>query len=165
MFFRLFIARTNFSPILTKEIELNREIQVTIYNETVTFTSDTKNATLTSNITKQYMNYKNFIIGDNITELSENTFLNFINLTNITFTEVSIIGISCFENCISIVKIPSRSFDTVSEIRERAFYNCSSLRPMDMIRPVQIGSEAFAECTSLGCAFFTKATSLIQGIL
>ena len=61
---------------------------------------------------------------------------------------LSLVGVSTFEGCISLMEI--KLADTLATIDKRAFYGCYSLREIRLPRELEkLGAAAFAKCTLL----------------
>lgn len=82
--------------------------------------------------------------------LNVDGFENCINLKKVILPEEKSlfnIGIKCFKDCVSLeeINIP----ETVTEIDEEAFFNCKSLKNIELKKICKIGRSAFTNCNSL----------------
>ena len=90
-------------------------------------------------------------IGENITEIDSRKFEGFTNLTSVTFAEnsqLTTIGEFAFYQCTSLksIDIP----DSVTIIGEQAFNSCSSLESVEISEnATQLLESTFYQCTSL----------------
>lgn len=94
-------------------------------------------------------NIKEIVIGDEVTSIGEQAFLNFSGLTSVTIpNSVTSIGQSAFHSCTGLTSVTLPN--SVITIGREAFYNCSSLISLTIPNSVtSIGYSAFANCSGL----------------
>jgi len=103
------------------------------------------------------------IIGDSVTTIGSNAFIDCINLTAVTIPiSVTSIGTNAFEECINLdsVMIPN----SVTIIGFRAFYRCIKLLSVTIPDNVTIiGNQAFMNCLSLSSVIIGNSVKTIGG--
>ena len=93
----------------------------------------------------------------NATSIGSYAFYSCIGLTSINFTSATYIGSSAFQNCYHLSEI---YFPNTTIIGDNAFYSCSLLTSADFPVASIIGNNAFRSCTALTSISFPNATSL-----
>ena len=101
-------------------------------------------------LTNNYPTTTKIVIPDNVTNIGEYTFCNYLQPITISIpSSVTSIEKSAFSGCtgLSGIEIDSNS---IVNIKKNAFYNCSSLNGIELPNSlVEIGEKAFFGCTSL----------------
>ena len=85
-------------------------------------------------------------INNTILKIGIYAFASCINLTTVSFPEVTTIGASAFANCGSLTTV---SFPKVTTISNYAFYSCTNLTTVSFPKATNIGNYAFGSCYKL----------------
>lgn len=111
---------------------------------------------------KEYKNsIKTVIIGDGVTTIGENSFIDCNSLADVTIADsVAMIGYSAFYDCDSLTRVTIG--DSVITIGDSAFSDCDSLTSVTIGDSViTIGNSAFSNCDNLASVTIGNSVTTI----
>ena len=92
-----------------------------------------------------------------VTTIGSYAFTYCTSLTTVSFPKATTIGASAFQSCINLTTV---SFPKVTTIGSSAFGHCGSLTTVSFPEVTTIGASAFANCGSLTTVSFPKVTTI-----
>lgn len=112
-------------------------------------------------------------INNNIENLVTGAFFNCSSIKHVVFNTNNLDAIGggndpetgCFENCTGIETVDFTNCTNLSEIRGRAFYNCSNEKFTELLLPAgltELGNQAFMDCYSLDNIQFPNSLEKIN---